>query len=56
VPEPERRANTLAIDGGCVFGGYLAAYRFPERTLECVAAERVHFPSPRVTWRGTPGR
>lgn len=54
VPEPERRSNTLDIDGGCVFGGYLAAFRWPERTLVCVPAAEVHFPSPRVTWRGPP--
>jgi protein phosphatase len=56
VREPERQCNTLDIDGGCVFGGYLAAYRFPEREVVTVDAERVWFPSPKVSWRGAPSR
>ena len=34
--------NTVNLDGGCVFGGFLAALRFPERELVTVSAERVY--------------
>src|SRR5690606_32022205 len=32
VPEPRRVNNTINIDQGCVFGGKLTAYRYPEDT------------------------
>ncbi|MFY0545143.1 metallophosphoesterase [Brevibacillus sp. H7] len=38
-PEPERRHGTLNIDQGCVFGGKLTAYRFPEDELVSVPAK-----------------
>lgn len=34
--------NTVNLDGGCVFGGFLAALRFPERTLVTVPAEQTY--------------
>jgi protein phosphatase len=54
VARPEWRRNTLNVDGGCVFGGYLAALRFPEQGLACVSARAVYFGSRKVTWRGAP--
>ncbi|MGC5325840.1 metallophosphoesterase [Brevibacillus sp. SYSU BS000544] len=36
-PEPERKNGAVNIDQGCVFGGQLTAYRFPEG--ECVGVE-----------------
>ncbi|MCK9906679.1 polynucleotide kinase-phosphatase, partial [Frankia sp. Cpl3] len=32
-PRPERKNGTINIDQGCVFGGQLTAYRFPEDEL-----------------------
>ncbi|USG64757.1 metallophosphoesterase [Brevibacillus ruminantium] len=37
-PQPERKNGTLNIDQGCVFGGMLTAYRFPEDELVSVPA------------------
>ena len=34
--------NTVNLDGGCVFGGFLAALRFPERELVTVPAEHTY--------------
>ncbi len=42
VPEPEWLNNTINIDTGCVFGGKLAALRYPEREIVSVQAERVY--------------
>jgi protein phosphatase len=44
TPQDEFRFvnNTINLDGGCVFGGFLAALRFPERTLVTVPAERAY--------------
>ncbi len=39
-PEPERKNNTVNIDQGCVFGGMLTAYRFPEDELVSVRAAK----------------
>jgi protein phosphatase len=54
VPEPLRADNTINIDGGCVYGGYLAAFRWPERDFVFVSARRVYADNPRVDWRGAP--
>jgi len=54
VRAPLRLANTLDLDGGCCFGGYLAAYRWPEDELVCVPALRAYAESPKVDWRGCP--
>ncbi|HET6764787.1 MAG TPA: hypothetical protein VFH27_13975, partial [Longimicrobiaceae bacterium] len=54
VAEPLRAGNTIDIDGGCVYGGYLAAFRWPERTFEYEPAARVYSENPRVDWRGAP--
>ena len=37
----------LCIDSGCVFGGVLTAYRWPEETLIGVAADRIYCAPPR---------
>lgn len=37
-PQPERKNGTLNIDQGCVFGGLLTAYRFPEDEIVSVPA------------------
>ncbi|CAM3278313.1 MULTISPECIES: metallophosphoesterase [Brevibacillus] len=39
-PQPERLNGTLNIDQGCVFGGMLTAYRFPEDELVSVPARK----------------
>jgi len=39
-PEPERKNGAINIDQGCVFGGKLTAYRFPEDELVSVPAAR----------------
>jgi hypothetical protein len=39
-PQPERKNGTLNIDQGCVFGGMLTAYRFPEDELVSVPAKK----------------
>ena len=54
VAFPDRRGNTIDIDGGCVFGGYLAALRFPECTVVAEAARQVYHESGKVDWRGAP--
>jgi protein phosphatase len=54
VPEPLRADNTINIDGGCVYGGYLAAFRWPERDFVYVSALRTYSENPRVDWRGAP--
>jgi protein phosphatase len=54
VRAPLRSFNTIDIDGGCVFGGYLAAYRWPERTMAYIGAAKVYFDSPKVGWKGAP--
>src|SRR6185369_1391602 len=35
--------NTMCLDAGCVFGGWLTALRYPEREVVSVAAHRVWF-------------
>lgn len=39
-PEPEWKNGTLNIDQGCVFGGKLTAYRYPEGEVMSVPARR----------------
>lgn len=34
--------NTVNLDGGCVFGGFLAAMRYPEREIVTVPARQVY--------------
>ncbi len=47
VLEAEWLNNTINIDMGCVFGGKLAALRYPEKELVSVPAERVYWESPK---------
>lgn len=42
VPEPLFVNGTVNIDQGCVFGGHLTAYRYPEGTIVQVRAKRVY--------------
>ncbi len=37
------RHNTVCVDTGCVFGGKLSAYRWPEREVVQVAARRTYY-------------
>ena len=39
-PEPKRKNGTINIDQGCVFGGMLTAYRFPEDEVLSVLAKK----------------
>lgn len=43
VPEPKRINNTLNIDTGCVFGGKLTAFRYPEGEAVFVEAKETYF-------------
>jgi protein phosphatase len=43
VAEPEFLNGTINIDTGCVFGGKLTGFRYPERELVSVPAVRVHY-------------
>jgi protein phosphatase len=47
VLEPEWLNRTINIDAGCVFGGRLAALRYPEKELVFVPAARVYYQSPK---------
>lgn len=40
---PEIRNNTINIDQGCAFGGWLTAFRWPERLIVQVPAYRVYY-------------
>jgi protein phosphatase len=51
VAEPVRIGNTLNIDTGCVFGGALTAFRYPEMTFESVSAREVYSRSNRPFMR-----
>ena len=42
VPETEWLNNTMCLDTGCVFGGRLTAFNYPERTVVSVPAARVY--------------
>lgn len=54
VRSPMRMSNTIDIDGGCVFGGYLAAYRWPEKTMVYEPAAKIWYESAKMGWRGVP--
>jgi protein phosphatase len=41
--EPRFLNNTVCVDTGCVFGGSLSAYRYPEAEIVSVAAEREYY-------------
>jgi protein phosphatase len=41
--EPRFLNNTVCIDTGCVFGGSLSAYRYPEAEVVSVAAAREYY-------------
>src|SRR5439155_13546542 len=42
VPEAEWLNRTINIDTGCVFGGKMTAFRYPERELVSVHAKQVY--------------
>lgn len=39
--------NTVNIDTGCIFGGYLTAFRYPEKEIVQVKAKQTYYESPR---------
>ena len=43
VPEPEWLNRTICIDTGCVFGGKLTAFRYPEKELVSVSASQTYY-------------
>lgn len=43
MPEPLSLNNTVNIDTGCVFGGKLTAFRYPERETISVAAHQTYY-------------
>ena len=43
IPEVQSVNNAICIDTGCVFGGKLTAYRYPERETVDVDAQRVYY-------------
>jgi protein phosphatase len=43
VPEPEWLNRTIDIDTGCVFGGKLTAFRYPERELVSIPARKMYY-------------
>ena len=47
IPSPEAQVlnNTACIDTGCVFGGSLSAYRYPEKEIVQVKAKQVYYAS-----------
>jgi protein phosphatase len=55
VPAPDAQIinNTVCIDTGCVFGGKLSAYRYPEKIIVQVKAKREYY-SPVKPFLGKP--
>lgn len=47
VPEPEWLNRTVNIDTGCVFGGKLTAFRYPEQQFVSVSAKQTYCESAR---------
>jgi diadenosine tetraphosphatase ApaH/serine/threonine PP2A family protein phosphatase len=43
VDNPHIRNNTINIDGGCVFGGKLCAFRYPEKEVAWVNAKKQYY-------------
>ena len=43
MPGPHWVNNTINIDQGCVFGGWLTALRWPEREIVQVQAKRPYY-------------
>jgi len=43
IPEAQTVNNTACIDTGCVFGGKLTAYRYPEREIVQVNAKQKYY-------------
>jgi len=43
VPNVEMINNTICIDTGCVFGGQLTAFRYPEKTIAQVPSEKQYY-------------
>ena len=54
VPETEWVNNTMCLDTGCVFGGRLTAFNYPERTVVSVPAARVYYASAKPFPAGPP--
>lgn len=44
IKTPYFKNNTVNIDTGCVFGGTLTAFRFPEMTIESVPSKQPYEP------------
>ncbi|MDR1070012.1 MAG: polynucleotide kinase-phosphatase [Gracilibacteraceae bacterium] len=44
TPDVEAINNTFCIDTGCVFGGKLTAFRYPEKEIVQVGAAREYYP------------
>lgn len=56
VEEPMWQNRTINIDTGCVFGGKLTAFRYPEREIVCVAALEKYCEPKRAFLSGACGR
>jgi protein phosphatase len=42
VPEPEWLNRTINIDTGCVFGGQLTGFRYPEKEIVSVPSQKIY--------------